>query len=356
MFFNKSMIAIDIGSSAVKIVEVSHGKAHKLKSMGFELLPLGSVVDGEIKEFDAVRNTIQTLLSKLHISTRGRRAAVAIGGSNVLVKRAVIDQPRKLGEEAEQVYLEAQQAFQHDMSELHFRYALLDDRIEEGKRIVMMIGAKRNCVETYCNLVGELGMKVGLIDCDVLSLTNMFDHCYPVVDSVLILANIGASITQVIILRNGSILYSREIYQGGNDYNLRLGHELDIDVDTAETMKINIGNGDASTNKNGLQIINDVNEMLVDEISRTVAFYYQNEDPALLPAKPSQIFVCGGGARTMGIDTALAAQFALPVQVINPFCRIDMQTSGIDFDYILNNGQAYGVAVGLAIRQFKDVG
>ena len=354
MLFNKAMIAIDIGSSAVKIVELSPGKTQKLKSIGFELLPANSVVDGEVKDLDAVRNSIQALLAKLRISPRGRRAAVAISGTNVLVKRVIIDQPQKQAEEAELVFTEAQQAFQHDMSELYFRYAMLDEKVEEGKRVVMMVGAKRSCVDNYCQLVHDLGMKVGLIDCDVLSIANMFDHGYPIANDVLILVNIGASITQVVLMRDGSILYSREIYQGGSDYDKRLSHELDIDIDTAESLKINIANHEATDNKNALEIINDANEALVDEIGKTVAFYYQNEDPALLPGKAQQIFICGGGARTIGIDTALAAQFAMPVQVINPFRRIDVQSSWVDVDYMLSNGQTYGVAVGLAIRLLND--
>ena len=354
MLPTKSMIAIDIGSSAVKIVELTHGKYKKLKSLGFELLATNSVVDGEIKDINAVRNSIKTLLTKLRITPRGRRAAVAISGSNVLVKRTIIDEPAKAGEEAEQVFLEAQQAFQHDMSELNFRYIMLEDTVETGKKVVMMVGAKRSSADNYCQLVHELDMKVGLIDCDVLSLANMFDYNYPIANDVVILINIGASITQVLLMLNGSILYSREIYQGGGEYDSRLAHELELTLDAAESLKTSVANQEGAQNKNALQIISDVNETLVDEINKTISFYYQNEDPALLPPKPQQIFICGGGARTIGIDTALAAQFALPVSLVNPFRRINVQSPWVDVDYMLSNGQTYGVAVGLAIRQFRD--
>jgi type IV pilus assembly protein PilM len=141
--FDKPMIAIDIGSSSVKVVELMGRGQRKLGCIGLEVFGTNAIADGEIKDPDVVADVVSDLLYRLKIKTKGRRAAVALGGSGILIKRAMI-QPSNDTEFSEQVFYEAQQLFHHDMDDMYFRYQEIQTRQPVGdKKAVILVGAKR---------------------------------------------------------------------------------------------------------------------------------------------------------------------------------------------------------------------
>ena len=52
---------------------------------------------------------------------------------------------------------------------------------------------------------------------------------------------------------------------------------------------------------------------------------------------------------------ALRQEFSLPVEVLNPFARINYPGSGPEADLIGENAGQLAVAVGLALRSFDDL-
>lgn len=349
--FKKPMISIDIGSSSIKIMELTGGHKKKLKNMGLEVVPEGCIVDGEIKNQELTRDIIANLLKRLNIRTKGRKAAISVSGSGILIKRALF-QPNNDLDFSEQVYQEAEQLFQHNMEDLYFRYHGLGTI--GTRNAVLLIGAKRGIIDQHCAVIRSLDLGVGVVDCDTLCIANMFDHNYPVADATVIIVNIGATSTQVILTHGGHFMFSREIYIGGNEYTAKIAQDMGVDLENAESLKVAAATGDQSISENVTQIITEVNESLVLEIQRTLNFYLQNEEFVEGTGRPQFVFISGGGCRSPGLDAAIAAHLQLPVQVINPFQRVDVQSSGFDLDFLLSQGSIFGVSVGLGLRQVGD--
>lgn len=347
------MVAIDIGSSSVKIVELSGRGQRKLGCIGLEVFGSNAIADGEIKDADVVADVVSDLLFRLKIKTKGRRAAVSLGGSGILIKRALI-QPSNDTDFSEQVFYEAQQLFHHDMDDMYFRYQEVQSRFAPAdKKAVILVGAKRELVETHLSILRSVNLKTGIVDCDTLCIANMFEYNYPVVDGLVVIANIGASSTQVILVNRGEFLYTRDIYLGGNAYNQRIMEALSVDFQNAESLKVSAGLGDQSVHGNVIQSISDVNDMLVREIQTTINFFLQNEG-GVEPMKPSMVFLTGGGARSLGLDAAIAAGFGIPVQILNPFQRIKLGTTSKHMSLLMTQGPVYSTALGLALREADD--
>ena len=351
---NKPLIAIDIGSSSVKLVELGGGSKKKLRNMGLEMLPPAAVVDGEIKDVELVAATVRNLMARLKIVPKGRRTALSVGGSSVLIKRASIgtNSNEELGE---QVFYEAQQLFQHDMEDMYFRYQELQTKIVvQGKKAILLVGAKREVVEQYIAMVRAVGMKAGVVDCDVLCVANMFDFNYPVADAMVASVNVGAAATQVVLTYNGEFMYTREFFLGGNEFTQRIAETLGVEIESAEALKVDVSLGRQPVTGEVQKVINDVNEALILEIQATLNFFFQNETIPGGVKGISYIFLSGGGARSLGLDAAIAASLQVPVQIVNPFQRIDVRSAKYDMDYLLAQGPLYGIAVGLALRKFGD--
>ena len=235
---NQPLIAIDFGSSAIKVMELSGRGQKKLRAIGLETLPAGAIVDGVIQAQEDVENTLSALLKKLKIGTRARRAAISLGGSVVKLKR--IDVPVSADADiGEQVFYEAEQHFDLDISEIYFDFwKLTPGPNENGEQPVLLVGAKRDTVEQYVSCLRGAGLRTGVVDCDVISASNMFEYNYGVVDGLVALINIGASNTQVSILSNGVHMYTRDVAIAGEDYTNQISDALGMERDSAEALKV----------------------------------------------------------------------------------------------------------------------
>jgi len=355
MFFNRPLVAIDIGASSVKIVEMTGKGDRQLRAIGLELLPEGAVIDGAIQDLEVVESTVKALIKKLKISTTGRRAAVALSGSSLLIKRVGFAPTQDPAEMHEQIFYEAEQHFQHDMDELYFDYHELKDEADHTGNIpVLLVGAKRDVVEQYLGIVRSLGMRTAVIDCDVFSVSNMFEYNYGMIDGLIAIVNIGASVSQVSLVSQGEYLYTRDISLGGDDYSVKLTGVLGVDKDNAENLKVAASQGDDSVPDEVHNVLNEINQQLVSEIQLTVDYYFQSGEAPPEITGITHLYLSGGGSRTLGLDAAVAAALQLPVQIINPFHRVDVNPKRFQMDYILGQGHLYSVAVGLAMRTPDD--
>ena len=63
----KNLVGLDIGSSAVKAVELARkGPGLQLLNLGFENLQTDTIVDGQIMELNNVSNVISHIFSEHH--------------------------------------------------------------------------------------------------------------------------------------------------------------------------------------------------------------------------------------------------------------------------------------------------
>jgi type IV pilus assembly protein PilM len=352
--FNRPPIAIDIGSSCIKIVELTGVKQKTLRAVGLETLPKGAVQDGMIVDQQIVEETLKALLKKLKINTRGRRASISLGGSSVIVKKINIAAGKET-EVAEQVFYEAEQHFQAEMSDIFFDYQeLAVSNQETGELPVLLCGAKREMVEQHLSAVRASGMRCGVVECDVFSVSNMFEYNYGVVPGLTALVNVGASTTQVSVVNGGEYLYTRDVPIGGDEFSARISESLGVDLENAETLKVAASIGEGAAPEEVHTVIGELNDQLVSEIQMTLDYFAQSGEVSVEESRMTSLFLTGGASRVLGLDAALAAAVQVPVQILNPFQNIEVNPKKFKMDYVLMQGHLYGVAVGLGMRSMGD--
>ena len=64
-FLNKNLISIDIGSSCVKLIEVTGGSKKVVKSTGIEVLEQGVVVNGRVEDSTALIAALTRLTKRM---------------------------------------------------------------------------------------------------------------------------------------------------------------------------------------------------------------------------------------------------------------------------------------------------
>lgn len=356
MFFNKSLLALDIGSSAVKLIELGGVGTKTLRSLGLEVIPPQTIVNGVIQNKDEIVRAIKTLLKKLKINPLNRRVSLSLSGSSVLVKKIVMN-VQKDADLSEQVFVEAEQHFQTDMAEIYFDFFELNlppGMSLENERTVILVGAKRDMIEVLIAAVRESGLRTGVVECSAFSATNMFEYNYGVFEGLCILMDIGASTTKLSLIINGLFVDTREIPLAGDEYTKRIMDGMGIDRANAETLKIAASQGESNSPPEIPKIIGETNELMVQDVRTSVEYFLQGGDALARIGKLNQIYLTGGGARILGLDASLAATLQVPVQILNPFQKIDIDPKNFQMDYVLMQGHLYGIAVGLGLRQMSD--
>lgn len=351
----KSIIAIDIGSSSVKIVEVSGLRRQRVQRLGLEVLPIKVIEDGVILDRETLKETIKRLIKKLKITVIGGTAGVSLSGGAVIIKRVNLTKPHTDPDFYEYLYHEAEQYLQYDVTELYVDWALLPTARGSSGTSVLLVGAKRDIVEEYSTIISSIGLKTSVVDCDALAAINVVANSTDIVQRDLaVVVNVGYASTQVSLLLDGNFAFTREIAIGGNNYSSKMVELMGLDLESAETIKITMSNGERAISEECENIITEINSSLAHEIGATIEYYFQSGEATVPTMKPSKVYLMGGGSRTIGLDAAVKEVLQSPVEHVNPFQNVSLNKKKFAPHFIERQGHLFGIAMGVAMRKLDD--
>ncbi|MGI8495681.1 MAG: type IV pilus biogenesis protein PilM, partial [Pyrinomonadaceae bacterium] len=95
-------------------------------------------------------------------------------------------------------------------------------------------------------------------------------------------------------------------------------------------------------------LMDNVMEIVALEIQKTFDFYRATAEEGA--AQVQKILISGGGSKLAGLREGLSARLELPVEILDPFRQIKVDTRKFDPDYLSEIMPEMAVAVGLALR------
>src|SRR6202790_5664280 len=340
----KALVGLDIGSSSIKAVELKSTKhGYELVSFGLEPLAQDTVVDGAIMDAPLVAGAISSICETQKVKTKS--VATAVSGHSVIVKRVTL--PAMSEEELyDRIQSEASQHIPFDIADVNLDYQLLE--MLDSQMDVLLVAVKKDKILNHTNVLAQAGKTSMVVDIDAFALQNCFEVNYdPDPGQTVALLNVGASVMNINIVRNGIPLFTRDVSVGGNQYTDALQKELDLNFDDAERLK----KGDTLptvTDEQKGQILRSVSDILTLEIQKTFDFFRATASGENI----QRIMVAGGTARVPGLVDLLREEFAMPVEELNPFRKILLNPAKHSEDQIRDLAPKLVVAVGLALRSF----
>ena len=342
----KGVFGLDIGSSSVKIVELD-GKSNKLNlvNLGFENLPNDTIVDGQIMELNAVAEVIQNVCSSHNI--KSNEVITSVSGHSVIIKNIVLP-PMSIEELEESIDWHAEEHIPYDLSEVSLDYHVMEE--DEETMQVLIAACKQERLDNIKQAVQLSGKNPRVIDVDTFALQNCYEVNYkPDESQVVTLLNIGASTMNVNIVRGGTSLFTRDITVGGSQFTDILQRSLGYSYEEAEAVKRGATDAVENVEETAIEpLMENVTEMVAMEIQKTFDFYRATtEDDDIAVEK---LLISGGGSKLSGLREDLAEKLELPVEVLDPFKEVNVDTRKFDPDYLNEIMPEMAVAVGLAIR------
>jgi type IV pilus assembly protein PilM len=346
----KGLVGLDIGSSAIKAVELKAGgkggSEYQLVNIGIEPLPPEAIVDGAIMDSGSVIDAIQRLFSAQKIKTAD--IATSVSGNAVIVKKISLPQmsPEEL---AESIHWEAEQYIPFDIQDVALDYEVVEGGTG-GNMDVLLVAVKKDKISDYTSVISQAGKSPQIVDVDVFALQNCHEINYGV-DSgrVIALLNVGASIMNINIVKGSQSVFNRDIAVGGNQYTDAIQKDLNLSFDQAETLKRG-GRVDGAAPESLPPILQAVSENIALEIQKTFDFFKATSSEDRI----DQIYLSGGTAKIPGLQELLADRFETPVEVLNPFNSVTYNPRDFDPDFIAEVGSSAAIAVGLAVRKVGD--
>ena len=350
---SKSVIGLDIGSSAIKMIQMKETKrGYQLQSFAIANLPPEAIIDGALMNSTVIVSTIRELLSSQRI--RHKEAGIAISGHSVIIKKITL--PAMTEDELEEsIQWEAEQYIPFDINDVNIDVQVLTpEPSEQGQMDVLLVAAKKDMINDYLAVVQEAGLTPMVVDVAAFCVENAFEINYDLPTSdTIVLVNIGASVININVLSEGTTAFTRDISMGGNQFTEEIQKQLNVSYDEAEALKLGGGStadADSVVPQEVERVIVSVSETLAGEIQRSLDFY----SATAADSRIARICLSGGTCKIPSLYKIIENKVGVPVEVMNPFRNIEFDPKRFDPEYIREVGPSAAVAVGLGLRTPDD--
>jgi type IV pilus assembly protein PilM len=347
MFSKKKRTAgLDIGSSSIKMVELD-GKIGNLSlaGLGFENLPSDTIIDGQIMELNVVSDVINNVCSNHQI--KATNVVTGVSGHSVILKNIILP-PMTTEELEESIDWHAEEHIPYDLADVSLDYQVVSQTDEATQ--VLIAACKKDRIDNIKSAIQLAGKTPVVIDVDTFALQNCYEVNYnPSDDEVVTLLNIGASTMNVNIVKGTRSLFTRDITVGGSQFTDVLQRSLGLNFQQAEALKRGVSDVVEGVEEKAIEpLMSSVTEVVAMEIQKTFDFYRATtEDNETVVQK---ILISGGGSKLAGLADELSMRLELPVEVLDSFRNIRIDSKKFDRDYLQEIVPEMAVAVGLAVR------
>ena len=348
---SKTIVGLDIGSSAVKAVELKAvGKSYRVSAFGSEPVPPDSIVDGAIIDGTAVADAIRRLFENKQFTSKD--VAASLSGNAVIVKK--INLPIMTDAElAESIYWEAEQYIPFDIQDVNLDYQILNPGTgadANGTMEVLLVAAKKDKIADYTGVISQAGRVPVVVDVDAFALQNAFELNYGLeAGAITVLLNAGASSININILNGDQSLFTRDISMGGNAYTEAVQKELSLPFESAEQLKKG-HEVEGMKFADAVPVLHAMTENVLLEIQKTFDFFKATASSDRI----DKVLLSGGASRVDGFAQALEERLGAPVEAFDPFRKITFTPDKLGIADIDAAVPTAAVAVGLALRRAGD--
>lgn len=342
----KTTIGLDIGSSAIKVVEVEHrSDGPRLVNFGMAELVPEAIVEGEIMDRQLVVETIQNLFEARQI--KRRQVSSGVAGRGVIVKRITMER-LPLQEAREAIQWEAEQHVPYDMNDVSIDFEILDTDAGPNQMQVLLVAAKRDLIGAHADLIREAGLQPMVIDVNSFAVQNAAEVNYDISKTELVaFVNVGAELTNINLVQGGMPLYTQDLSLGGTSFleGLQRKHQ----VSREEAMNA-LKSRESTAPLDTASVLKGFCGDLGVALERSLVYLKSNGGADRL----DRVLLSGGGAMIRGLAEALAERVKAPVEVTDPLKRVRYSAEAFGANDPRDIAPQLTVGLGLALRKARE--
>lgn len=337
-----AVIGLDIGSHNIKLIELE-----KQKDV-FTLISAGSMPTPpkSLSSTLAIDDQSLVFVIKNLIKETGAKATdvnIALPESQVFSR--VIEIPSLSSRElSSAIRWEAEQYIPMPIDQVNIDYTILRDgsKTSTGKMDVLLVAAPKTLLERYMNILDQVELTPLAAETEVIASIRSLNRSVPTLHHVMVVA-FGAQTTDIAIVKDGIVLFTRSVAVGGDSLSRALVQTLDFNILQAEEYKKTYGLNQTMLEGKLFTAFRPIMDTLIGEIRRAIGFFEERQKGDHIEV----ILLSGGSAKLPGIVPFFAESLGVEVQTANPWVGI---TKDARFSVLDGEGPLFSVAVGLALR------
>jgi len=347
-------VGLDIGSEAVRAAAVdTGGTTPALRRFGEVPLPPGSVVAGRILDEEAVARAVASLWKQHHLPRK--RVVVGVAGPEVVVGRVVVP---TLPEAELQGLLPdlVQGRWPGPVEEAVLDYVPLEPVAgpDGGPGLALLVVAvPREIVESLLGVARRCGVEVMSVDLQAFGLARGALGAGPAQegDESRALLDIGATLTQLAVVRGGATCFVRHLATGGGRFTEALMAGAALGREEAEERKRAIGVAPAGMPAGDEEpallsrVLTRAADELIAQVGGALGEYRAEAGEAL----PGRLVVSGNGARLPHLANRLGRSLGVRVEPARVLDRVTVGRTGLTESQLLALQPVLPAAVGLAL-------
>jgi type IV pilus assembly protein PilM len=338
----QSQLGIDIGSRSIKLIEIGEEK-------GVQTLMAAGSMPTPPKSTSSVNTEIEAtsyIIKQLVKETGAKSDQVNIALPEAQVFTRVIEVPQLSSRELNSaIQWEAEQYIPLPLDQVNLDFTILQDAktTGTGKMQVLLVAAPKALIERYMTII-ELSELVPIAAETEIIASSRAIHASVANLKNFMIVSIGAQTTDMSILHNGILVFTRSISAGGEALTRALSQSLDFNSVQAEEYKKTYGlNKDVLEGKLVISM-EPIMVSIINELKRAIAFFGERYPKERIEA----VILNGGSSKLPGIVSYIAQSINIETQIANPWIGIQKEAR---FAVLDAEGPTFTVAVGLSIRR-----
>lgn len=343
----KSFLGIDIGTSGIRIVELSRqGNGLNLENYGevkifpFQRPPGAALSKGFLFLSNKdVAEAIKAALKESEIKTKDANFSLP----DFATFFTIFDLPPMSQKElATAVSYEARSYIPLPLSEVTLDWQIIEknDNNPEKPIKVIVTAVPNDVILQYQQIASLSELKIKVLEAEAFSLGRSLVK----EDDVVVIVDIGARSTACSIFEKKILKMTHSFNLSGNELTETLKRSFHADFQTAENLKKEYGiSGVSVKDKNVSEVIFPLVDSIIIEVKRVLDNFYQENNK-----KAQKIILAGNSVFMPGLKEYFAKELKKDIEIANPFDKIN--TPPILQELLQEMGPTFAIAVGLAMR------
>jgi len=330
---SSSVLGIDIGSSAIKVVQLRKEKgAAVLETYGeLSLGPYADIEIGRATNLDAdkLAEALKDILKEANVTT----ANCGVPISEVQLDWFVVPS-------GETKFLSGvDKKGQDEQSEATQKNA--------EKMLVLLVAIHTEVLRKYNTVLRAANLTPTFYEIEIFS--SIRAALGRGIAPVAIL-DIGAAHTKLYIVEYGIVRTSHVINKGSQDITLSLANISNVPISRAEELKRELGLLGGAAHEQGATVVRSASstiDFILAEAHRAVLAYQRKNNTNI-----SQLILTGGGSTLKGFHEIAQKKMEMEVVASSPFSKV--QAPAFLEEVLRQAGPEFTVAVGLALRKLQE--
>jgi len=365
-------VGIDIGSYAIKYIEISDGNPPVLENYQYHIIP-EEFRNNAVKRKNYVNEVLEDLVDEKTRKTA--RICVTASTSEISIRNLRMPKVSKK-ELREAVMWSSKKSLPFDVDEAMLDYAVMGEMKESGidKLDVLLIATHREEIDLQVAFLESIGITPERLTLDPLAIWGVYRQ-FPDLhkEGSVMIVELGEQSSYINFINDQILRFVREINIAGKDFTAALSGNIttqkgriNVDIETANRLKMEYGipdENETGVTDEGISFqqlstrLRQPLERLIQEMQRSLEYYKKEMSYSTV----EQIYVTGGCAKMRNLEAYLSQHLkasredGVAVKILDPLEYIEIGSGITDREALEQVSTSLSGPIGLVSSKHPDL-